>query len=820
MEGPLAENMTVNDVKQLVTELETASQLTKRGKASKVLCTLKYSGIKVNSWRFNEWDYGKNNISMPCNARGLFIIDDPEKPEIVARGYDKFFNVEEIAATAWKELERTTEGPYEVSLKENGCIIFIAGRPDGELVVCSKHSTGPRDDTDRNHAEAGEQFLRKLLEEAGASVETLARELYAMNCTAVAEYCDDAFEEHIIPYARDRAGLYLHGLNKNTREFQTLPMPEVKSFAEKYHLKIVDYFVKPDIETLRSFLQQCSIKGSYNDQEVEGFVIRCRKRDGHAFLFKYKFEEPYLLYRQWREATKDYINSRMRTYNFKKHRFITNKYLDFVIPLLDQDPDLCKEYIQGKGIIKLRKMFLEDFGMSGLDIMNSKTIKELEEQYASELDKVDENTKFIFIPVATVGCGKTTVALALKNIFGESWGHIQNDNIVTKDKSKLMRDALEFLQKDTSRAVIVDRNNHMPFERKQLFEWLEKMKENYIPYNSAVKVVCLSFLTYKDVESVREITKSRVAERGDNHQSIKALSEPEKAIMILDGFLKRFRAVNDQRSPDNMFDKIIQLKVLEENSSLTNIRTILEELHASYPTLVPELPSDSVIEESFKNTLSYKPTFTKIIKSSPRNTKYKPTYWGAELSDPKLFINQVSDLIVRKRPEYLRGVLDIVEEAMIQKSFHVTLIHCSAKRGNKEEKDMWAEYNKRYANHLVKPEKAPCQPPKYIETTDFIKFSIDKLLWDDKIMTATVSTDKLIYDSTGEAVPILRLLNTYAHITVGTRKAGVQAVYSNELCRRFHEKHGEEEGSFSEGMNCIRFPEPVQVVAAVRINIY
>ncbi|AGO13246.1 AaceriAFR099Cp [[Ashbya] aceris (nom. inval.)] len=817
MAGHLNEMSSVNDVKQLVAELEAASQLGKRGQAKKLPCTLKYSGSKVNSWRFNEWDYGKNNIRMPCCARGLFITDDAEKPEIVARGYDKFFNVEEIAATAWKELEQNTKGPYEVTLKENGCIIFIAGRPDGEIVVCSKHSTGSRDDVERNHAEAGEQFLLKQLEKAGVPVETLARELYAMNCTAVAEYCDDTFEEHIIQYTRDRAGLYLHGLNRNTREFQTLPMPEVKGIAEKYGFRMVDYFTKPDIGTLRSFLEQCSIKGSYNDQEVEGFVIRCRTRDGNAFLFKYKFEEPYLLYRQWREATKDYISSGVRTYNFKKHRFITNKYLDYVIPILDQDPELRNQYVHGRGIIKLREMFLKDFGMTGFDIMNSKTIKELEQQYASELDKVDEHTKFIFIPVATVGCGKTTVALTLKNIFGDSWGHIQNDNIVAKDKSKLMRDALIFLKEDSARAVIVDRNNHMPFERKQLFEWLEKMKGEYFPYNRTVKVVCLSFLSYNDVQAVREITKARITARGDNHQSIKALSEPEKAVGILDGFLKRFRAVNATRNPDNLFDKIIQLNVLEENSSLINARRILEELHATYPTLVPELPSDSVIEMAFKDALAYEPSFTKIIKSSPR--KYKPVYWGAELADPKIFINMLNALIVQKRPEYTRGILDIVEEARIQSSFHVTLIHSSSNRGNKDEKDMWAEYNKRYADYLKKPEHPPREPPKYIETTDFIKFSVTKILWDDKIMAVTVSTDKLIYDSTGKVVPMLKLLNKYAHITIGIRKAGVEAKYSNELCAQFDEKHGEEEGSFSDGMNCIKFPEPIKMEATVRINL-
>ena len=34
------------------------------------------------------------------------------------------------------------------------------------------------------------------------------------------------------------------------------------------------------------------------------------------------------------------------------------------------------------------------------------------------------------VPIATIGCGKTTIALALVKLFG--WGHFQNDNVKAK----------------------------------------------------------------------------------------------------------------------------------------------------------------------------------------------------------------------------------------------------------------------------------------------------------------------------------------------------------------------------------------------------
>ena len=208
--------MSVDEVEhsiQLVQELEAASQLTKRGKASKHKCQISNSDKEVYSWKFNEWDYGKTSVKLPINARGLFTLNDDRHPRIVARGYDKFFNIEEVSFTRWDWLTANTVGPYEVTVKENGCIIFISGLEDGTLVVCSKHSTGARDDTDKNHSMAGDQFLRKQLNTNGIDPKTLGKTLYRMNATAVAEYCDDSFEEHILEYTKDAAGLYLHGIN-------------------------------------------------------------------------------------------------------------------------------------------------------------------------------------------------------------------------------------------------------------------------------------------------------------------------------------------------------------------------------------------------------------------------------------------------------------------------------------------------------------------------------------------------------------------------------------------------------------------------------
>lgn len=822
--------MSVDEVEhsiQLVQELEAASQLTKRGKASKHKCQISNSDKEVYSWKFNEWDYGKTSVKLPINARGLFTLNDDRHPRIVARGYDKFFNIEEVSFTRWDWLTANTVGPYEVTVKENGCIIFISGLEDGTLVVCSKHSTGARDDTDKNHSMAGDQFLRKQLNTNGIDPKTLGKTLYRMNATAVAEYCDDSFEEHILEYTKDAAGLYLHGINLNTRKFQTLPMSEVHDFASAYGFKKIDYFTKHDIVSLRRYLEECAKVGSYKNKEIEGFVIRCKNKDGSAFFFKFKFEEPYLMYRQWREATKKYIDTKSRVFSFKKHRFITNKYLDFVIPLLDQNPTLCEEYMRDRGIIKLRKLFLEDYGLTGMEILNSETIQHLEAQNAIDYEKVDENTKFLFFPIATIGCGKTTTALTILNLFPGIWGHVQNDNITGKDKSLLMKKSLELLSQDGIKAVITDRNNHQYRERKQLFEWFADLKEKYMPYDCNVKIIALSFLPNEDIKATTDLTIQRVLARGDRHQSIKAASDGEKKVLgIMKGFLRRFQPVVSERDPDNLFDLIINLDVQCKDSSLINAKTILEVLNQKYPVLVPEVPSSEAISDAFAKSLEYTPVITKVIRNSnkyeDKGLKIKPTYFSANIENSSSFVKAVSDLVYQMQsPIDVSAFSNARKSNLLQSKFHLTLCHVvTGKKGSKVQKDIWCEFNKRYCDLLTKASSNNVRN-NTIQSNDIVKFKLKFLLWDTKIITVvTELANECVQDgSTGSVVPRLSCANDYAHITMALLQSDVKPYYSNTLCQRVQEEHRFEEGNFADGTGCLHFKSSPEFEARVCINL-
>ncbi|KAI9857226.1 MAG: hypothetical protein M1824_004902, partial [Vezdaea acicularis] len=264
------------EVAQVVAGLERGTKRgTERGtfKCKKsTFATDSPNGLTVDSWRLNDWDYKRHDL--PTYARGFFTHNHNGRPEIAVRGYDKFFNVDETNDTQWRNIETKTRGPYELSLKENGCIIFISGLADDTLLVCSKHSTGAREDADLSHAKAGERWVDRHLASVGRTRAELARELRRRNVTAVGELCDDTFEEHILAYGAERAGIYLHGINLNVLEFTTYPGPLVDSFAEAWGFRKTFYLVKDNIFDVRSFLEGVAETGAWNGMDVEGFVIR------------------------------------------------------------------------------------------------------------------------------------------------------------------------------------------------------------------------------------------------------------------------------------------------------------------------------------------------------------------------------------------------------------------------------------------------------------------------------------------------------------------------------------------------------------------
>lgn len=756
--------------------------------------------IKVDSWKMMDWDYKKPNL--PTYARGLFTTKNRKgHPEIVTRGYDKFFNHGEVRETEWQNVEANTRGPYELSVKENGCIIFISGLEDGTLLVCSKHSTGDRADADVSHAKAGEQWVDRHLATIGKTRLDLAMRLREMNATAVAELCDDEFEEHVLAYTPDTAGLYLHGINLNLPEFATYPHHLVDMFAEEWGFKQTTYIIKDDIQDVKSFLDGIAETGAFEGRDTEGFVIRCQSKAGsgewHDWFFKYKFEEPYLMYRQWRECTKAVIAGKPP--KFRKHKKITEEYLIFARQQLYQNPHLGKAYQQNHGIIKMRDDFLASRGLRGADIIRQ---EEMEGEVANEAVTRD----VILVPAATIGCGKTTVALGLVKLFG--WGHVQNDNItVKKGKPQAFATACVNALAQTP-AVIADRNNHQMRERKQIIDDISRIVPN--PH-----FVALHFV-HDDYNRVREVTRDRVLTRGDNHQTIHASKGPEEIIGIMEGFLQRFEPVDQHAAPDDGFDLVIDLDVAA--SSRENLETVVNKMYEEYPKLFEgrDMPTSEDMDAAINAALT---DYTVDIKheirsrddkhnkankhgnkkptngdqngssSSSKQKERKIEYFAVQL--PASNINRVLETVFRDAaPKEAKMYNTLKAQRRVQPEFHVTLIHRAA---SGQHPDYWAKLTDLHAQASAPTEERafPLPEPKI----GHCKVRLERLVWDDRVMAFVIRL------APGEgSEEQWQSVNAIAHVTVGTASPSVKPVESNQLLARWMEEGSGEKNGIREMM--------------------
>ncbi|KAF2862805.1 tRNA ligase [Piedraia hortae CBS 480.64] len=722
----------------------------------KVTYDIPDAGVSVDSWKLNDWDYKKPNL--PTYARGLFTTKNSKGQwEIVVRGYNKFFNVGEVNETQWRNVENNTKGPYELSVKENGCIIFLSGMESGKLLVCSKHSTGPRKGSDANHSTAGEKWAEKHLASVGKTKEQLAAKLRELNVTAVAELCDDEFEEHVLKYTPEQSGLYLHGLNLNAPEFVTYPHDLLDRFAEEWGFRKTSYLVKDDIRDVQAFLETVGEQGGhYNGRDTEGFVIRCHSKAGsgewHNWFFKYKFEEPYLMYRQWRECTKSMVSGKKP--NIKKHEKVTKEYLEFAREAFRRNPSLQKRYMSNHGIIELRDAFLASRGQRGHDII-------AEEEKSEE--PVTGNV--VLVPVATIGCGKTTLAVALCKLFG--WGHVQNDNITGKKKpAALTKACVE--QLSSCPAVVADRNNHQRRERRQLVD------DTSVICPSA-RYVCLHYTHERsNYDQVREVTRARVLGRGDNHQTIHAASDKKKVEVIMEGFLKRFESVDGGTSPDDRFDLIINLDPCADSAE--NVQTAVEELYKAFPKLFKRAkPSKEDINSAVEAAINdYRVEIRHTIGDSKRDKtrggdkaakankpkapkKKKAQFFAAQL--PVGRIRSALAAVFRDAsPEQVELYNHLLKEDRIQPAFHVTLIHSADSKANA---DYW-----KHLNDLAEA-----------DGLGTVKVRLDRLVWDDRVMAFTA----IIQDSE------LYSVNQPPHITVGTIE-GVKPVESNRMLQRWQEE--------------------------------
>jgi tRNA ligase len=502
------------------------------------------------------------------------------------------------------------------------------------------------------------------------------------------------------------------------------------------------------------------------------------------WFFKYKFEEPYLMYRQWRECTKALIAGKPPRY--KKHEAITKEYLDFARRKFSQNPGLAKEYNQNHGIIKMRDEFLAARGTTGADIIRQEL-----QSGPVESKKADRN--IVLVPIATIGCGKTTLALALVKLFG--WGHFQNDNVKTKKgRGQVFADTISSMLV-TNPVVIADRNNHQKRERDQIITDISRNVPD-------ARFVALHYVHDRsNYNAIREATRKRVLDRGDNHQTIQAGSKgPNEIIEIMEGFMHRFQPVDPSESPDDLFDLVIDIDPTVD--SRENLESIIAKMFETYPALFKgmDMPTDPDMDAAIQWALNdYTPDFKMDLsrggngnpnmqrgnnQSQPQAKPKKAPkleYFSVRLDAGR--INSILDSAFADKDESTaRFYNQLKQSGRIQDEFHVTLIHRASAAQNAQ---YWDKLSKVY-DTSVKTNNAASEPD--LGKCDVM---LERVVWDNRIMCFVVrlnGSSTLQLDSeTGTTTEELSFatVNNIAHVTIGTSNPKIKPFESNALLNKW-----------------------------------
>ncbi|KAJ1812225.1 trna ligase, partial [Coemansia sp. RSA 2598] len=562
------------DFRQLEAKMKALASATPSSK--RVVRNTKHEalGQTIMSWKCTEYLYKKDPCPLPTQARGLFSSSQQEgdgDQAIVARGYDKFFNIGEVPKTKWEWIDKNTQGPYELTVKENGCLILAAGVNSGkDLLVTSKHSINTP------HAEVGSSWVDKHVSRVGKTREEFAAFLYENNSTAIFELCDDDFEEHILEYPERLRGLHLHGICRNAVDLDIWPSAEVARVAEDFGFIKNQCFEFGTAEEGKRFADEVRQNKMLDGRAIEGFVVRCKVDQGtRPFMFKIKYDEPYLMFREWREITSRIIAEKP----FKTRYPLSKIYVEWVKKEIKRDPSAFENFVT-KGVLGTRRRFLEYY--ESLD--GSKPI-----EIESTADK-----KLLLFPVATIGCGKTTVCLALSRLFG--FAHIQNDNIKNKKKGHDKFNNAVIGAFDKADMVIADRNNHLAVLRESLTNAVRQELPN-------CQLVAL-YWSHENASAAKilEKTKGRILKRGDNHQLLVA-SLPN-VNQIMHKFVNTFMPLDTDSSADSLVDDVVELDPMAESSQ--NLRVAVDYLCKTFPDMCKR-PTEQEIDAALQEALEYKP---------------------------------------------------------------------------------------------------------------------------------------------------------------------------------------------------------------------
>lgn len=288
-------------------------------------------------------------------ARGLFINTSTNK--IVARGYEKFFSVEENHLVTLDALQKKFSYPLKVYIKENGFLGLLGyDEETDDFVIASKSTTA---------GDYAGYFKKLLFEKINGKEDELKNYLRNNNACMTFEVVDIENDPHIIEY--DESKIVLLDVLDRELKFSRLDYEKLIKVGEWLNIEVKEKAAEfNNWDEFYSWYNKVIEEGYlYNGKShIEGFVIE----DQNLFMTKIKLH----YYKQWkkyRSLADAMLNRGFIRYNSlitspldkAFYAFCKKKYRnrDKNISIGDNEKELKKN---GKevSIIALRKEFFEE----------------------------------------------------------------------------------------------------------------------------------------------------------------------------------------------------------------------------------------------------------------------------------------------------------------------------------------------------------------------------------------------------------------------------------------------------------------------------
>jgi tRNA splicing ligase len=206
------------------------------------------------------------------------------------------------------------------------------------------------------------------------------------------------------------------------------------------------------------------------------------------------------MFREWREVTKAIIKSPEKTFNPRYE--LTDRYVAFVKIALKRDPKIFSEYLENKGIIRVRNMFLVHAGLDFKGLcMPDLSIPDL-----AGLKLNEDVIQTLIIPIAPPTSGKSRLASVLSKLV-PSFEAVEFDKTIGPLKKRAKK-FLGCMLASGEAFVYADRHNHRKDQRSELIASFMGSSASGI-----CNVIVVSWDVDEDRKELSRVLSAKVKER-------------------------------------------------------------------------------------------------------------------------------------------------------------------------------------------------------------------------------------------------------------------------------------------------------------------